>query len=555
MAEFFGSNYPDIKKASDAYDVAKSEFQKLDRELDETPTTSKNYKALVERRNAALEAANKALKNYQNIVKKRKSDFEAEQKRKSDAKKSAALRAKIKSLEDSRKRAIDKGEATTAVDDAIKKAQADLDKIAKGDVAKDSDGKKEVTRPAGVPVGAKFNTVTGQWTLGNKNWDKSGKAIVTKAKVTDTGDSRDSTDNKNVPSGADVNLDVSKVVKGNQIGNTGVITPPPTGFNVTEADFNKVLAQAQSQFGGIDEIFKDNEELRALLRKAVGDPNKVGDEYSVSRFISELENTKWFKTNAGPIRQRGFYERQYKELEKQLKMDDPDYKNKLAELDRTSEWGRGLQDTIETVNEYVTQLLGVGALNDMTIRTIASEIYKYANEDDAVKIRNAVLGAARYGIGKVIGGQAGEALADLKAIAGANGFDLEKQFATDLPTWLDRINKGESLETYKKIIRDAAKTAFGVSDRVGALMDQGVNLDTIYSPYKNVMAAVLELNPQTITLKDLSDKGVFGAKEEMNLYDFQKLLRKDSRWQYTQNAREEVSSVALNVLRDFGFQG
>lgn len=555
MAEFFGSNYPDIKKASDAYDVAKSEFQKLDRELDETPTASKNYKALVERRNAALEAANKALKNYQNIVKNRKKEFEDEQKRKSDAKKSAALKAKLKSLEDSRKRAIDKGEATTAVDDAIKKAQKDLDKIAKGDIAKDSDEKKEVTRPASVPAGAKFNTVTSQWTLGNKNWDKSGKAIVTKTKVTDTGDSEDSTTNENVPSGADVNLDVSKVVKGNQIGNTGVITPPPTGFNVTEADFNKVLEQAQAQFGGIDEIFKTNPDLRKLLIAAVGDPNVVGDEYTVTRFISELENTKWFKTNAGPIRQRGFYERQYNELSKGLKMDDPDYKNKLAELDRTSEYGRGLQDTVETVNEYVTQLLGIGALDDMTIRAIASDIYKYANEDDAVKIRNSVLGAARYGIGKVVGGQAGEALADLKAIAGANGFDLEKQFATDLPTWLDRINKGESPETYKKIIRDSAKTAFNVSDRVGALMDQGVNLDTIYSPYKNVMSSILEVNPQTVTLKDLSDKGVFGAKEEMSLFDFQKALRKDARWQYTQNAREEVSNSVLGVLKDFGFQG
>ena len=236
-------------------------------------------------------------------------------------------------------------------------------------------------------------------------------------------------------------------------------------------------------------------------------------------------------------------------------MDDPDYKNKLAELDRTSEWGRGLQDTIETVNEYVSQLLGVGALDDMAVRAIASDIYKYANEDDAVKIRNAVLGAARYGIGKVIGGQAGEALSSLKSIAGANGFDLEKQFATDLPTWLDRINKGESLETYKKIIRDSAKTAFGVSDRVSALMDQGVNLDTIYSPYKNVMATILELNPQTITLKDLSDKGVFGAKQEMNLYDFQKVIRKDPRWQMTQNARDEMSQTALTLLRNFGFQG
>jgi hypothetical protein len=45
------------------------------------------------------------------------------------------------------------------------------------------------------------------------------------------------------------------------------------------------------------------------------------------------------------------------------------------------------------------------------------------------------------------------------------------------------------------------------------------------------------------------------GKEEMTLADFRRNLRKDSRWQYTDNAREEVSSAALGVLRDFGFQG
>lgn len=553
---FKASDYPDITKAADAYNVAKAEFQKLDRQLDETPTTAKSYKDLVSRRNAAQEKMDKALKSYEDLTKKRKADFDAEQKRKSDAKKRNTLKAKLKTLNDDRQRAADKGESTAAIDEAIDKAQSDLDKILKGDINKDGDGKKDVSRPAGVPAGAKFNTVTGQWTLGNKNWDKNGKAInviVSGSKNKPSG-SKGDTGDKGDTGGTTVDgsFDPGSFRMGEESDRT---TDSGTKFNVTEVDFNKVLEQAQAQFGGIDEIFKTNPDLRKLLIAAVGDPNVVGDEYTVSRFISELENTNWFKTNAGPIRQRGFYERQYNELVKGLKMDDPDYKNKLAELNRTSEYGRGLQDTIDTVNEYVTQLLGIGALDDATIRTIASDIYRYANEDDAVKIRNAVLGAARYGIGKVIGGQTGEALADLKAIAGANGFDLEKQFATDLPTWLDRINKGESLETYKKIIRDAAKTAFNVSDRVGALMDQGVNLDTIYSPYKNVMAAVLELNPQTITLKDLSDKGVFGAKEEMNLYDFQKLLRKDSRWQYTQNAREEVSSSVLDVLRDFGFQG
>jgi len=41
----------------------------------------------------------------------------------------------------------------------------------------------------------------------------------------------------------------------------------------------------------------------------------------------------------------------------------------------------------------------------------------------------------------------------------------------------------------------------------------------------------------------------------MNLFDFKKALRQDQRWQYTDQARQDVSATALNVLRDFGFQG
>jgi hypothetical protein len=546
---FKASDYPDVVKASDAYDVARSEFQKLDRLLTETPTSSKEYKNLVARRNAAKEKADKALSNFKRITKERKTEFEETQLKKATEKKTRDIESRIKSLNDSRQRTLDKNESTSAIDAAIAKAQEELDKVLAGEKPKEEEKKKtEEKRPLGVPAGAQFSAVTGQWTLGNKKWSADGKEVGAKKQVTKTDEAADTA----------VTGDEAVVVEG--VFDPGRFRMADSASvaalgETTEADFAKVLAQAQSEFGGIDEIFKTDEDLRKLLIKAVGDPNKIGDEYSVQRFVSELENTKWFKTNAGPIRKRGFYERQYNELVKNLKMDDPQYKEKMAELERTSEWGRGLQSTVETVNEYVTQLLGIGALDDTTIRSIASEIYKYANEDDAVKIRNAVLGAAKYGKGAVIGGKAAETLSTLKAIAGANGFDLESQFATDLPTWIDRINKGESIETYKKIIRDAAKTAFGVSDRVSALMDQGVNLETIYSPYKNVMATVLEINPQTITLKDLSDKGVFGAKDEMNLYDFQRVLRKDSRWQYTQNAREDVSNSALQVLRDFGFQG
>jgi hypothetical protein len=90
---------------------------------------------------------------------------------------------------------------------------------------------------------------------------------------------------------------------------------------------------------------------------------------------------------------------------------------------------------------------------------------------------------------------------------------------------------------------------------VAALLDQGIDLQTVFSPYKNAMATTLEINPETISLSDPTLRAAIGPDKEMSLYDFQRALRKDARWQYTNNAREDVFQSVNKVLQDFGFQG
>ena len=43
-----------------------------------------------------------------------------------------------------------------------------------------------------------------------------------------------------------------------------------------------------------------------------------------------------------------------------------------------------------------------------------------------------------------------------------------------------------------------------------------------------------------------------GNKGTMNLADFDKLLRSDPRWGQTNNAKEEASKYAYDILKDFG---
>jgi hypothetical protein len=133
--------------------------------------------------------------------------------------------------------------------------------------------------------------------------------------------------------------------------------------------------------------------------------------------------------------------------------------------------------------------------------------------------------------------------------AKANGVSLNQ---TQLNSFTKMVQDGTDIKIIDNEIRNIA--ANGMPDKVVKLLGQGINLDTIYSPYKNLMASILELNPESIDLKDSTLRSAIGPDKEMTIYDFEKSLRKDYRWQYTDNAKRDVSNVALKVLRDFGFQ-
>jgi len=143
--------------------------------------------------------------------------------------------------------------------------------------------------------------------------------------------------------------------------------------------------------------------------------------------------------------------------------------------------------------------------------------------------------------------------ADLMKTAVANGLDLEKTFASQLPNWTKRIENGEDPEIFKQLIRQTAK--IGLPDKINKLLDQGLDLDAVYAPYRNTMASLLEVNPDSISLSDPLLRSAIQGDKEMPIYDFQRQIRKDNRWQYTNNARSEASDVARTVLRDFGFMG
>lgn len=138
----------------------------------------------------------------------------------------------------------------------------------------------------------------------------------------------------------------------------------------------------------------------------------------------------------------------------------------------------------------------------------------------------------------------------LKSVADANGISLSQN---QIDAYKSRIKAGEDLELLGNDIRSIA--SLGQPDAIKKLMASGTDLETIYAPYKKLMATSLGINPETITLDDPTLRMAIGPDKEMSLYEYKKAIRQDNRWKYSQEANDEVTSMINQVKRDFGFMG
>lgn len=109
-------------------------------------------------------------------------------------------------------------------------------------------------------------------------------------------------------------------------------------------------------------------------------------------------------------------------------------------------------------------------------------------------------------------------------------------------------------EIEQKIREESASAFPALSDQIL----KGTSLDALASAYKNTMATLLEIDADSIGYNDptlrkaLQNVGPDGKPAVKPLWQFEKDLRMDSRWQYTNNARNTVDSMSLKVLQDWG---
>ena len=395
-----------------------------------------------------------------------------------------------------------------------------------------TDQKPKTPTQSGATGGTTGSGTTGGTTGGVKGVTGSGKAI-----------------SSNFDVGSFRMADEASMAKVDGVTPTDGTKPP-----VPVTPLDTLLARTEFWYDLPDYIFKLDPKLGDLLVQA------VNTDMDPAIFLSKAKLTPWWQRNSESVRTKIVNREKYNDLVK------------AGEDVKNTEYGMYLSKQIRAVKAQAKEIAGV-TLTDAQAQSVAQKIYDGNLEDDPLAINalitpfigktTSIVGTGLGGKQTGFGGQALQNYQTLQGIAKANGFSLK-----DILPNISAITAGGDLETavlqglangdidINRVAQDARMLAAqGQPQYVRGLLGQGYDLEAIYAPYRQTMASVLEIQPDQIDLNDPTLRMGITDKGDMNLFDFKKALRQDSRWQYTGSAKEEVSNAALRVLQDFGFQG
>ena len=292
-------------------------------------------------------------------------------------------------------------------------------------------------------------------------------------------------------------------------------------------------------------IFNNVPSLKRILERY------VSEDWTPDKLRKAIRDDVWYRQNSGAIKQRYVQLFNYRDLVKTGQAQGTtQYEQDIVKLERQ------IADKARAV--------GSGIASDPTALRKAAENMYITNVgiDDAMTTD--FIAAAIRPITSTIGGVAtqtysGQALKDYQAIqdiARSNGFRVKDI----IPGGMNERQVLEGIATGKidpnRIAQDTRILAQqGQPQYVRDLLSQGYNLDQVFAPYRQTMANLLEVNADEIDLNDQTLRSAISDKGDMNIYDFKKTLKNDNRWQYTENAKQEVADATLKILRDFGLQG
>lgn len=270
-----------------------------------------------------------------------------------------------------------------------------------------------------------------------------------------------------------------------------------------------------SDYGYSLAFFNSDPELQRLLSDA------TQGNWDTNRFVAALRNTNWFVSHGEAVRKYTA-----------LKSGDPATLSQMRDQMNAHMANLATQVGGDFTSDQLEQALMFGWSDDQIKRVLLSQLHQEGGR---------------------FAGQAGTFQAQIAQMVNDYGVDVSDD---QIGNWVKGSMTGVSTpEAIKQTLAALASSKYvAFADR----LKSGETMRQIADPYVQSMSKILELNPESVSLRDntiqqaLQSKDKDGKPAAQSVWEFEQGLRRDPRWAKTQNAQDAMSQTANKILSTFG---
>lgn len=293
--------------------------------------------------------------------------------------------------------------------------------------------------------------------------------------------------------------------------------------------FNRLGPEAAS-------LAKNDPELRRLFDEAI----RTG--WDSDRFLSELKKTDWWKDPKKGVSWRQAFE---------LEFNNP-----------PGVWNEALKNAKEKISDLANELYNIQISDDVLDRIARRYYYQgWNNNERGLKVWLASQFSQQQAAGTEF--SPGGALLDtertLSEAVRAYGLTRDADWARKTAEQILNPNSNyDQDDAWNELIAEAESKYPVFAGR----LSKERSVRDLASGYIGELAQMLEIrDPNAIDLSDPLLKRAFTSLDEKNqprlmpLWEFNQQIKKDERWQYTNNALNTYSSIGSDLARMMGFVG
>jgi hypothetical protein len=286
--------------------------------------------------------------------------------------------------------------------------------------------------------------------------------------------------------------------------------------------------EALSSYGFVYTLANNIPELKGILNQA------IAGGWTADKLTATIESSGWWNSHSDAV--RNLVTTQY--------TDPATYQLNIAKA----------RNLISLKAGQMGYALNGGQLDSLAYETLVTN----GSFDDQV-LGNLIVNRARgqfsRGEGGTYQGQAANLSTHMTELANSYGVATTDGF---VQSYLTQILGGvNTIDGFEAVIRARAKAAF---PQFAQQIDAGMTVRDIADPYISTYAQTLEIPETDVTLKDsyiqkaLSQR-TDGVSASMPLWQFQRMLKDDPRYDKTQQAKDDAFSTLNKIGKDWGFVG